>query len=125
MFQHVGAQQVSAFKETARRLVEQLPPDATWDDLYAAAYARAAAAGVAVLDPLPFEPDTDVDRLFATWRVDAVDRLPDDATWDDLIELTERARATVEGFVAIDRGEIATPEEVERTFARWRIRADG
>jgi predicted transcriptional regulator len=48
-----------------------------------------------------------------------VDRLPDSATWDDLIECARFQKAIEEGAAALDRGEFASDEEVRRVFAKW------
>ena len=53
-----------------------------------------------------------------------IDRLPDSATWDDLIECARFQKAVEEGVAALDRGEIASDEEVRRVFAKWSMDAE-
>ena len=48
------------------------------------------------------------------------DTLPDDATWDDVIEEARFRRAVEAGMHAADRDAFATDEEVRTAFARWR-----
>ncbi|HNV09441.1 MAG: hypothetical protein IPK54_06805 [Dokdonella sp.] len=54
-----------------------------------------------------------------------VERLPDSATWDDLIEQVRFHKAVEEGLAATDRGEFASDEDVRRVFARWGVDAEG
>ena len=51
------------------------------------------------------------------------DRLPDSATWDDVIEQARLRKAVEEGVAAADRGEFASQEDVRKTFSRWGVRA--
>lgn len=51
------------------------------------------------------------------------DHLPDNATWDDVIEQVQLRKAVEEGLAAADRGEFASPEEIRKTFARWGVQA--
>ena len=48
-----------------------------------------------------------------------IDRLPDSATWDDLIECARFQKAVEEGVAAADRGDFASDEEVRRVFEKW------
>jgi predicted transcriptional regulator len=50
-----------------------------------------------------------------------VERLPDTATWDDLIEQARFHKAVEEGIAAADRGAFASDEEVRRVFAKWGV----
>ena len=51
------------------------------------------------------------------------DQLPDNATWEDVMEEV-RFRCAVEvGIQAAERGEFATHEEVRAAFARWGVNA--
>lgn len=49
------------------------------------------------------------------------DQLPDNATWDDVMEEVRFRRAVETGIRAADRGEFATQEEVRAAFSRWGI----
>ena len=49
------------------------------------------------------------------------DHLPDDATWEDVMEEVRFRRALEMGIRAADRGEFATKEEVREAFARWGV----
>ncbi|MDI3258518.1 MAG: hypothetical protein QJR02_02345 [Sinobacteraceae bacterium] len=49
------------------------------------------------------------------------ERLPEDATWDDVIEHSQLRKAVEEGLAAADRGEFASAEEIRKTFARWGV----
>ena len=49
------------------------------------------------------------------------DQLPDNATWDDVMEEVRFRRAVETGIRAADRGEFATQEEVRAAFARWGV----
>lgn len=50
------------------------------------------------------------------------DTLPDNATWDDVIEEARFRRAVEAGTHAADRGAFATDEEVRAAFARWGVK---
>lgn len=49
------------------------------------------------------------------------DELPDNATWDDVMEEVRFRRAVEMGIRAADRGEFASPEEIQAAFARWGV----
>ena len=48
--------------------------------------------------------------------------LPENATWDDVIEEARFRRAVEAGIHAADRGAFATDEEVRAAFARWGVK---
>jgi predicted transcriptional regulator len=48
--------------------------------------------------------------------------LPENATWDDVIEEARFRRAVEAGVRAADRGAFATDEEVRTAFARWGVK---
>jgi len=48
--------------------------------------------------------------------------LPENATWDDVIEEARSRRAVEAGGRAADRGAFATDEEVRTAFARWGVK---
>jgi predicted transcriptional regulator len=48
--------------------------------------------------------------------------LPENATWDDVIEEARFRRAVEAGVCAADRGAFATDEEVRTAFARWGVK---
>jgi predicted transcriptional regulator len=48
--------------------------------------------------------------------------LPENATWDDVIEEARFRRAVEAGVRAADRGAFATDEEVRAVFARWGVK---
>jgi predicted transcriptional regulator len=48
-----------------------------------------------------------------------IDRLPDSATWDDLIECARFQKAIEEGAAAADRGDFASDAEVRCVFDKW------
>jgi predicted transcriptional regulator len=50
------------------------------------------------------------------------DTLPENATWDDVIEEARFRRAVEAGVRAADRGAFATDEEVRTAFARWGVK---
>jgi len=50
------------------------------------------------------------------------DTLPENATWDDVIEEARFRRAVEAGTHAADRGAFATDEEVRAAFARWGVK---
>ena len=49
------------------------------------------------------------------------EQLPDDATWDDVMEKVRFRQAVERGLRAADRGEFASPEEVKAAFSRWGV----
>lgn len=51
------------------------------------------------------------------------DQLTAEATWDDVIEQARFRKAVEEGVAAADRGEFATPEEVQNAFRKWGVNA--
>ena len=48
--------------------------------------------------------------------------LPENATWDDVIEEARFCRAVEAGVRAADRGAFATDEEVRTAFAHWGVK---
>jgi predicted transcriptional regulator len=48
--------------------------------------------------------------------------LPENATWDDVIEEACFRRAVEAGVRAADRGAFATDEEMRTAFARWGVK---
>lgn len=48
--------------------------------------------------------------------------LPENATWDDVIEEARFRRAVEAGIRAADRGAFATDEEARAAFARWGVK---
>jgi len=53
------------------------------------------------------------------------DKLPDNATWDDVMEEVRFRRAVEMGIQAADRGEFASHEEIQAAFARWGVNIAG
>lgn len=51
------------------------------------------------------------------------EQLPDEATWDDVIERIRFRQAVAEGKVAADRGEFASEDDVRRVFAKYGVKA--
>ena len=49
------------------------------------------------------------------------DDLPENATWDDVMEKVRFRRAVEMGICAADRGDFATQAELRRAFARWNV----
>ncbi len=49
------------------------------------------------------------------------DQLPENATWDDVMEEVRFRRAIESGARAADFGEFATQEEIQRAFASWGV----
>ncbi len=49
------------------------------------------------------------------------DQLPDNATWEDVMEEVRFRRAVEMGIRAADRGEFATQEEIQAAFASWGV----
>lgn len=57
-------------QQKVHALAEQLPSDATWDDVIAEArFHRAVEAGIAAADRGAFASDADVKSAFAQWGV--------------------------------------------------------
>jgi len=57
-------------RDKIRQLADQLPPDATWEDVIEEArYRRAVEAGVAAADRGAFATDNEVRDAFAKWGV--------------------------------------------------------
>lgn len=50
------------------------------------------------------------------------DALPDNATWEDVIDEARFRRAVEAGLRAADRDAFATPEEIRATFKRWGVK---
>ena len=53
------------------------------------------------------------------------DELPDNVTWDDVMEEVRFRRAIEIGARAADLGEFATKEEIRAAFARWGVNIAG
>lgn len=51
------------------------------------------------------------------------EQLPDEATWEDVIERIRLRQAVAEGKAAADRGEFASESEVRRVFAKYGVKA--
>ncbi len=49
------------------------------------------------------------------------DQLPENATWDDVMEEVRFRRAVEAGVRAADRGEFANANEVRESFASWGV----
>lgn len=49
------------------------------------------------------------------------DELPENATWEDVIEEVRFRRAVETGIRAADRGDFASKEELRIAFARWNV----
>ncbi len=47
------------------------------------------------------------------------EQLPEDATWEDVIEEARFRRAVDAGIAAADRGAFASESEVRAAFAKW------
>lgn len=47
------------------------------------------------------------------------EQLPEDATWEDVIERIRLRQAVAEGKRAAESGDFATDEEVRRVFAKF------
>lgn len=50
------------------------------------------------------------------------EQLPDDATWEDVIEEARFRRAVEAGIAAADRGAFASDEDVRAAFAKWGVK---
>ncbi|MGH8446753.1 MAG: hypothetical protein ACREVL_15890 [Solimonas sp.] len=55
---------------------------------------------------------------------DLIDRLPDTATWDDVIEELRLRKEVEAGIAQADRGQFATPEEIRAAFAKWGVKLE-
>jgi len=53
------------------------------------------------------------------------DQLPENATWDDVLEEVRFRRAVEAGIRAADRGEFASANEVREAFASWGVKIEG
>jgi predicted transcriptional regulator len=53
-----------------------------------------------------------------------IDRLPDTATWDDVIEELRFRKEVEAGLAEADRCEFATTEEIRATFAKWGVKLE-
>ncbi len=51
------------------------------------------------------------------------DQLPDDATWDDVMEKIHFRQAVEKGIKAADEGKFVSAEDLESTFSRWDVDA--
>lgn len=49
------------------------------------------------------------------------DQLPEDATWEEVMEKVRFRQAVEKGIRAADRGDFATQEEVLAAFKRWGV----
>ena len=52
------------------------------------------------------------------------DQLPENATWDDVLEEVRFRRAVEAGIRAADRGEFASANEVREAFASWGVKIE-
>ncbi len=52
---------------------------------------------------------------------DLADELPENATWEDVMEEVRFRRAVEVGIRAADRADFATPEELRAAFSRWNV----
>lgn len=52
------------------------------------------------------------------------ERLPEGATWDDVIEHAQYRKAVLEGIAQADRGEFASDERIQQLFAKFGIDTD-
>lgn len=58
-------------RKKVHELADQLPPDATWEDVIEEArFRKAVEAGLAAADRGAFASDEDVQRAFAKWGVE-------------------------------------------------------
>jgi len=53
---------------------------------------------------------------------DLAEQLPEDATWDDVIEEVRFRRAVEAGIAAADRDAFASETEVQAAFAKWGVK---
>jgi predicted transcriptional regulator len=51
--------------------------------------------------------------------LESIQRMPDDATLDDIVERVRFLAGVQKGLDAADRGEVISPEEVKRQLATW------
>lgn len=49
------------------------------------------------------------------------EQLPDNATWDDVLEEVRFRRAVEAGIKAANRGEFANANEIRESFASWGV----
>jgi predicted transcriptional regulator len=49
------------------------------------------------------------------------DQLPEDATWEEVMEKVRFRQAVEKGIRAGDRGDFATQEEIQAAFKRWGV----
>jgi hypothetical protein len=52
------------------------------------------------------------------------ERLPETATWHDVIEYARFRAAVTDGHEAVARGDIASEDEVRRVFAKFGVSAE-
>lgn len=50
------------------------------------------------------------------------EQLPEDATWEDVIEEARFRRAVEAGIAAADRGAFASDDDVRGAFAKWGVK---
>ncbi len=50
------------------------------------------------------------------------EQLPEDATWEDVIDEARFRRAVEAGIAAADRGAFASEGEVQAAFAKWGVK---
>ncbi|MDH5822489.1 hypothetical protein QFW77_05725 [Luteimonas sp. RD2P54] len=66
---------MSSLSQQVHQLADQLPPEATWDDVIEQArFRKAVQEGVAAADRGEFASDEDVWRVFRKWGVDVEGR---------------------------------------------------
>lgn len=53
------------------------------------------------------------------------DKLPQDATWDEVIEEVRFRRAVEIGIAAADHDAFASEEEVKAAFKKWGVNVEG
>lgn len=49
------------------------------------------------------------------------DQLPEDATWEEVMEKVRFRQAVEKGIRAANRGDFATQEEIQAAFKRWGV----
>ena len=49
------------------------------------------------------------------------EQLPDDATWDDVMEKVRFRRAVEKGMKAADEGSFVSTEDLKKTFNGWGV----
>jgi predicted transcriptional regulator len=52
------------------------------------------------------------------------DHLPEQASWDDVLEEVRFLKAVDEGIAAADREEFASEEEVKSAFRKWGVKVE-